>query len=42
MREGATTMLKEFVMGNGRWDLESLQLRVTELFGKRQGAAMDL
>lgn len=39
MKEKAQGMLKGFIMGSGRWDLESLKLKVTENKGIRFGAA---
>jgi len=39
MKEKALGMLKGFIMGSGRWDLESLKLKVTEHKGIRSGAA---
>ena len=39
MTEKVSGVLRQFIMGNGRWDLESLKMKVVEIKGQRLGLA---
>ena len=35
MKEQTSALFEKFIMGNGRWDLESLKITVAKIEGKR-------